>query len=260
VIPTLNEAALVFGAVSGARWANEVIVVDGGSMDGTPVLARSAGARVFEVPGRTIASQRNAGIAAARNDWILALDADERVPNELRDELAAVLASPQHAAYRIKFRNFYLGRELRHGRWGRDWHVRLFPRDRRFVERRVHENLESIDDVGSLRSQLEHRPYRDLTHHLEKMIRYARWSAEELHASGHRAGTWDMIVAPAWRFFREYVIFSGWRDGRPGFVLAKLSACSAILKYTYLFALEWQDAGRQLDWLSVSNHQRKPGT
>jgi len=83
-------------------------VVDGGSTDGTQVLARSAGATVLEVPRRTIAAQRNAGIVAARNDWILALDADERVEDELRDELGAVLAAPQHAAYRIHFRNIYL--------------------------------------------------------------------------------------------------------------------------------------------------------
>jgi glycosyltransferase involved in cell wall biosynthesis len=260
VIPTLNEAAQVCEAVSAARWADEVIVVDGGSTDGTPVLARSMGAAVFEVPRRTIAAQRNAGIVAARNDWILALDADERVPDELRDELGAVLAAPQHAAYRIQFRNFYLGRELRHGLWGRDWHVRLFSRDRRFVERRVHESLEPIDDVGSLSVQLEHRPYRDLTHHLEKMTRYARWGAEDLYARGRRAGTWDMTVVPAWRFFREFVIFSGWRDGRPGFVVAKLSACSAILKYAYLFALEWQAASRQLTLPAASTHERKPGT
>src|SRR6202035_4317022 len=85
VIPTLNEASQIGEAVSAALWADEVIVVDGGSTDGTPTLARSAGATVLEVPRRTIAAQRNAGIAVARNDWILALDADERVPNELRE-------------------------------------------------------------------------------------------------------------------------------------------------------------------------------
>jgi glycosyltransferase involved in cell wall biosynthesis len=260
VIPTLDEAAQIREAVSAALWADEVIVVDGGSTDGTPILARSAGATVLEVPRRTIAAQRNAGIAVARNDWILALDADERVPNELRDELGTLLASPQSAAYRIHFRNFYLGQELRHGGWGRDWHVRLFSHDRRFVERRVHESLEPIDDVGSLSGHLEHRPYRDLTHHLEKMIRYARWGAEDLCARGRRAGAWDMIGVPAWRFFREYVIFSGWRDGRPGFVIAILSACAALLKYAYLFVLEWQTATPLPPLPAASTHGRKSET
>jgi glycosyltransferase involved in cell wall biosynthesis len=259
VIPTLNEATQICEAVGAAGWANEVIVVDGGSTDGTQVLARSAGATVLEVPRRTIAAQRNAGIVAARNDWILALDADERVEDELRDELGAVLAAPQHAAYRIHFRNIYLGRELRHGCWGRDWHVRLFSHDRRFVERRVHESLEPIDDVGSLSMQLEHRPYRDLTHHLEKMIRYARWGAEDLYECGRRAGAWDLTGVPAWRFFREYVIFSGWRDGRPGLVVATLSACAALLKYAFLFAMEWQTESRQPTYPAASTHERNPG-
>jgi len=258
VIPTLNEAAQICEAVGAAKWASEVIVVDGGSTDGTPDLARSVGATVLEVPRRTIAAQRNAGIVAAKTDWIFALDADERVPNDLRDELEAVLAAPKHAAYRIHFRNIYLGRELRHGLWGRDWHVRLFSHNRRFVERRVHESLEPIEDVGALRMQLEHRPYRDLTHHLEKMIRYARWGAEDLYARGRRASAWDMTGVPAWRIVREYVIFSGWRDGRLGLVVATLSACSALLKYAYLFALEWQPAGRQLTLATSSTHERKP--
>ena len=258
VIPTLNEAAQICEAVDAAKWASEVIVVDGGSTDGTPDLARSVGATVLEVPRRTIAAQRNAGIVAAQTDWILALDADERVPIDLRDELEAVLAAPKHEAYRIHFRNIYLGRELRHGLWGRDWHVRLFSHDRRFVERRVHESLEPIEDVGALSMQLEHRPYRDLTHHLEKMIRYARWGAEDLYARGRRASAWDMTGVPAWRIVREYVIFSGWRDGRLGLVVATLSACAALLKYAYLFALEWQPAGRQPILATSLTHERKP--
>lgn len=239
-IAALNEAAHICEAVSAARWASEVIVVDGGSTDGTPVLARSVGAKVLEIPRRTIAAQRDAGIVAARCMWILALDADERVSTDLRDELEAVLAAPQHEAYRLRLKSTCLEGELKHGHWGRDWHVRLFSRDRRFVEKRVHESLEAIDNVGSLSAQLEHTPDRDLTRHIEKIIRYARLGAEDLYANGRRAGVLDITAVPAWRFFREYVIFSGWRDGRPGLVVAALGACAALFKYAYLFAIDWQ--------------------
>jgi len=260
VIPTLNEAAQICEAVDAAGWANEVIVVDGGSLDDTHVLARSVGAMVLDVPRSTIAAQRNAGIAAARNNWILALDADERVPTDLRDELDAVLAAPLHAAYRVRLRNIYLGHELRHGHWGRDWHVRLFSRDRRFVDKRVHESLEPIYNVGSLSAQLEHTPYHDLTHHLEKLIRYARWGAEDLYANGRRAGPLDLTVVPAWRFFRDYVIFSGWRDGRPGLVAAALGACAALFKYAYLFAIDWQTPNCPLASLETSHWASKSRT
>ena len=240
VMPTLNEAAQIRDAVAALAWADEVIVVDGGSSDRTPALARAAGATVMHIADRTIAAQRNAGVATARNRWVLALDADERVTDELRLEFESVLAAPQHAAYRIRMQNIYFGCELRHGGWGRDWHVRLFTRERRFVERRVHEQLEPVSDVGSLSAPLKHTPHRDLTHHLEKMICYARWGAEDLRARGRRANVWDVTAVPMWRFVREYVMYAGWRDGRRGLVVAALSACAALLKYAHLFALEWQ--------------------
>jgi glycosyltransferase involved in cell wall biosynthesis len=238
VVPTLNESAQIADAVRAAAWADEVIVVDGGSSDETAKLAAEGGAEVMVVRGPTIADQRNAGIAAARNHWVLALDADERASPELRAELAAIFsaaAPPTHAAYRMKFRNFYLGRELRHGPWGRDWHVRLFTRDRRFVSHRVHEHLEVIDDVGTLRGTIIHCPYRDIGHHVTKIVKYARWGADDLHAQGRRAGLWQLAARPAWRFARDYIAYSGWRDGTVGFVAATLGAFAAFLKYAFLF-------------------------
>jgi glycosyltransferase involved in cell wall biosynthesis len=239
VIPTLDEAGQIAQAVRDLRWANEVIVCDGGSSDGTTTLAEDAGAVVITVLGQTIAEQRNAGIATARNQWVLALDADERASPQLRDEIAVILSGgrrPEHAAYRMKFRNHYLGRELRHGPWGRDWHVRLFTRDRRYVCHRVHEHLEAIDDVGTLDGAIIHYPYRDIAHHVAKIVKYARWGADDLYAQGRRAGLWQMAARPAWRFGRDYIAYSGWRDGSVGFVAAALGAFAAFLKYAFLFS------------------------
>lgn len=238
VTPTLNESALIAETVHEASWADEVIVVDGGSSDETAKLAAAAGARVIVVSGLTIADQRNAGIAAARNEWVLALDADERASPELRAELLAMFGGgdcPKHAGYRMKFRNYYLGRELRHGPWGRDWHVRLFTRERRYVCHRVHEHLEAIDDVGTMRGAIIHYPYRDIAHHVAKIVKYARWGADDLYAQGRRAGLWQLSARPAWRFARDYIAYSGWRDGTVGFVAAALGAFAAFLKYAFLF-------------------------
>ncbi len=238
VIPTLNESAQIGSAVNDLSWADEVIVVDGGSADNTVGLAQAAGARTAVLPGETIAAQRNFGIAAARNRWVLALDADERVSTQLRVELGQVVGglNPTHAAYRMKFRNHYLGRELEYGPWGRDWHVRLFTSDRRYVCHKVHEHLEPIEDVGTLTGLVVHRPYRDLTHHVSKIVKYARWGADDLYARGRRAGVWHMTARPAWRFVRDYFFFSGWRDGSVGFIAAALSSFAAFLKYAFLFA------------------------
>lgn len=238
VIPTLNESAQIANAIADLAWADEVIVVDGGSSDGTPLIAESEGAHVILVSGQTIGAQRNAGIAAARNRWILALDADERVSPQLRAEIGQIISgsNPTHAAYRMKFNNHYLGRELRHGPWGRDWHVRLFTNERRFQTHRVHEALEPIGDVGTLAGPIVHNPYRDIAHHVAKIVKYARWGAEDMRARGRTAGLWELAARPAWRFLRDYVFFSGWRDGVVGFIAAALSAFAAFLKYAFLFS------------------------
>jgi glycosyltransferase involved in cell wall biosynthesis len=238
VIPTLNEAAQIAQAVADLSWANEVIVVDGGSTDRTPAIAEAAGARVIMVCGETIAAQRNAGIEAAQNRWILALDADERVTSQLRAEISQIATgrNPTRAAYRMKFRNHYLGRELHYGPWGRDWHVRLFTNERRYVCHRVHEHLEPIEDIGTLTGPIVHYPYRDLAHHVAKIVKYARWGAEDLYARGREARMRDLVGRPAWRFFRDYFVYSGWRDGSVGFVASALSSFASFLKYAFLFS------------------------
>jgi glycosyltransferase involved in cell wall biosynthesis len=238
VIPTLNEAGQIAEAVAALQWADEVIVSDGGSTDGTADIARAHGATVIAVVGQTIAAQRNAAIALARHAWVLALDADERVTEPLRQELAAVLAAPTRSAYAIRRENVYLGRKRRGSRGDHDWHVRLFPNTRRFVEVRVHEALEPVADVGRLRGTIHHVSYRDLTHHVEKITVYSRWAAADLYGRGRRATLFDLAARPAWRFLREYVMYANFLDGRPGLLVSALSAYAAFLKYAFLWELE----------------------
>jgi glycosyltransferase involved in cell wall biosynthesis len=238
VIPTLNEAEQIADCVRQVSWADETIVADAGSTDGTVALARQAGAVVLERTGPTIAAQRNAAIARARNAWVFALDADERFTPDLREELAVTLSGPRHRAYRVRRRNFYLGSELRRGHWGRDWVTRLFSRECRWRERRVHETLEFEGESGMLRGALLHSPYRSLAHQLEKMNRYALWGAQDLYDSGRRASAWDICVRPLGRFVRAYLLQGAIFDGRFGLVASTLGAYTGFLKYAHLWALE----------------------
>lgn len=236
VIPTLNEAAQIESAIDDLGWADQVIVVDGGSTDDTVPRAKAAGAYIVTLCGSTIGAQRNAGIEIARNPWVLAIDADERVDALLRAEIDRVVTSENGpTAYGFRFRNEYLGRELKHGPWGRDWHVRLFTRDQRYSATRVHEGLEVHGDVGSLGGTMIHRPYRDIAHHITKIVKYSRWGAEDLRARGRRASMWALVTRPVWRFIRDYFVYSGWRDGIHGFIAAVLSSFAAFLKYAFLF-------------------------
>ena len=233
VLPVLNEARRLADVLNTLGWADEVIVVDGGSTDGSPRIARDHGATVLSAEGTTIGGQRNVGIAAARNEWILALDADERATDELIEQIASVVRQPAHDAYRIRFRNFYGARELTRGHWSRDWHVRLFRRRFRFLDRRVHERLEDVTSVGDLHGCIHHEPYRDFDHHLRKVVRYAELAAADLRARGYRVTLWHLLVKPGWRFFREYVLYGSFRDGRFGFITAATSAWSTFLKYAF---------------------------
>jgi glycosyltransferase involved in cell wall biosynthesis len=240
VIPTLNEGSRLGEALATVQWAGEVIVADGGSTDDTIEVAEDAGAIVLSVPGRTIGAQRNAAISVARHRWILALDADEAVTPELRNSLERLCREdhPSHVAYRIRSRNWHLGTELRYGPWGRDWKVRVFARDQRFSDVHVHENLTRLNDVGSLDGELMHHPYRDLSHQVSKIAKYAKWAAQDMRVRGRRASVLDVLTRPAWRFFRDYFLYSGWRDGRAGFIVATVSAFSVFCKYACLLVGE----------------------
>ncbi len=238
VIPTLNEANQIADCVRAVTWADEVIVADGGSSDETTRAAAAAGATVLQGRWNTIAAQRNAAIAAARNQWVFAVDADERVGRDLAEEIEATVATPAHPAYAVRRANMYLGRTMRYSGWGDDWVIRLFQRDRRFVERRVHEHLEHVDDIGRLRASLLHVPYRDLSHHLEKLDRYATWSAEEMAERGRRAHLPDILLRPPATFFKVYFVRLGVLDGWRGAVLSGLAAVHVFLKYVRLWDLQ----------------------
>jgi len=234
VIPTRNEAANIGECVRGLTWADEVIVVDNASTDGTADAARQAGAHVVESPGPGTV-QRNAGISAARHEWIFTLDADERVGPELARELASTTAAPAHEAYAVRRRNVFLGKLVSYGGWGNDWVVRLFRRNRRFRETRVHGALEPVTDVGRLAAPLDHVPYRDLQHYLQKLDRSTGFAAEELAARGRRPRVSDLLVRPPARFVRMYFLQLGMLDGWHGVVLCGLAAVSVFLKYARLW-------------------------
>jgi glycosyltransferase involved in cell wall biosynthesis len=238
VIPTLNEADQIAACIGRVVWADEIIVADAGSTDATVSVARGLGARVLERTGPTIAAQRNAAIATARNQWVFAVDADERISEQLQEEIARAVRMPAYPAYRVRRRNFYLGKELTRGHWGRDWVTRLFTRERRYIERRVHERLEPVPNPGLLQGHLDHVPYRDLSDQVDKMNRYARWGAEDLYQAGQRAGVWDLTGRPLGRFLRSYFLQGSCWDGRFGVVASTLGAYTAFLKYAHLWALE----------------------
>jgi glycosyltransferase involved in cell wall biosynthesis len=238
VIPTLNEAGQIAACIRHLDWVAEVVVVDGGSTDDTVALARAAGARVIADSPPGIAAQRNAGIAAAQNEWVFALDADERIGPSLAQELMAVRAKATHEAYRAKRRNAFHGRVLRRGHWGNDWVVRFARREFRYGGSAVHPGLQGLRDVGTLTHELDHTPYRDLGNHAEKLIGYGQTSGRALAVQGRRARWSDLVLRPAAHFWREYLLRGAFRDGRMGLIQAAMGAIGGFLKYAFLWERE----------------------
>ena len=226
--------------IDSIRWAREIIVVENGSTDGTASVALHAGAQVLQEPFTTIGGQRNAGVERASCEWILVVDADERGTPELATEVADIVAGKAGAtsrAYRIPRRNFFLGREIRHGGWENDKPVRLFSSLFRYSANRVHEHVETQGAVGELKSALLHAPYASIDQYFEKLDRYSRWWAEDRFERGRRVGAATVVFRPPIRFLSMYLFRGGWLDGAAGAVLACLAATSVMAKYARLWAM-----------------------
>ena len=241
VIAARNAAAHIGACVASvANWAGEVLVVENDSTDDTVLLASVEGATVFPHPFSTIGGQRNAAIERARHGWILVLDADERCTAELADEVARIVTHPATAApeaYRVRRRNFFLGREIRHGGWERDRPVRLFRRHLRYDPRPVHEHVVLRGTAGELAAPMLHYTYSSLDEYFEKFNRYSGWWAQQSWERGRRASIATLLFKPPARFFSMYVLRLGFLDGAHGFVLAMLAAMSVAAKYARLWAL-----------------------
>lgn len=239
VIAARDEAAEIEACIKSVSWAAEVIVVENDSQDDTVARARAAGASVMQHPFKTIGAQRNAAIERAANSWILVVDADERGTPELASAISATLAHADgRVAFRAPRRNFFLGREIRHGGWERDRPVRLFRRNLRYDERPVHEHVIVEGVVGVLPEPLLHTPYATLSEYFDKLHRYSRWWAEQHYARGRRASLVDLTLRPVGRFLTMFIVRQGFRDGAHGVVIALLGAISVAAKYAQLWAMQ----------------------
>ncbi len=238
VIAARNESANIGECLASVSWASERIVVENGSTDDTADRARHGGATVIDPPFETIGLARNAGIEIARNPWILVLDADERCTPELAAEITEMLREgPRHEAYRIPRRNFFLGKEIRHGGWQRDTPVRFFSSTLRYDSKQVHEGVRHTGSVGDTRGALIHYTYATLDNYFEKFDRYSRHWAEQNYACGRRAGVAPVVFRPPARFLSMYVLRGGWMDGARGLILASLAAASVMAKYVRLWSM-----------------------
>ncbi len=237
---TYNEADRIEACIRSVAFCDEIVVVDSHSTDGTRELAAALGARVIERDWPGYRSQKAFAVSSCRHDWVLCLDADERVSAELRAEIVRLRASgfEGRAGWSIPRITDYFGRFLRHGNAYPDRLVRLFDRRRGgWVGREIHENTRVEGRPGRLQGHLLHYPYRSLTDHEQRMLRYAQLMAGSMHASGRRAGLGAAVFHSVWRFVRGYFLRLGFLDGWRGLVFALVEASYVRQKYVRLYLL-----------------------
>ncbi len=240
-IITLNEADRIEACIASLAFCDEIVVVDSGSTDGTRELAAAAGARVIEHEFAGYRAQKDFAVRAAAHDWVLCLDADERVGPPLRASIEAARAGSfaGAAGYRCARETRYFGAPLRHGNAYPDRVLRLFDRRRGGWRgaREIHEHASVDGPVLRLAGDLGHDAYRSFSDQLARLERYARLMAEHLHASGRRARIGNIVINPWWRFFRGYVLRAGFLDGWRGLVYACVEANYVRQKFIKLWLL-----------------------
>jgi glycosyltransferase involved in cell wall biosynthesis len=239
---TLNERAHIDACLASVGWADEVLVVDSGSTDDTVDRATRAGARVVVRDWPGYAAQKNAAAELASHDWILSIDADERVTPDLAGEIRRAVAAPRGmAGFRVPRVTWHLGQWIRTTDWYPDYQLRLYDRRRaRWTPRRVHESVEAAGPVATLRHELQHYAYRDISHHHQTMDRYTTLAAEEMWDAGRRARIGDLLLQPPAAFLRNYLLRRGVLDGAAGLVVSGMNAYYVLLKFAKLRALERQ--------------------
>lgn len=243
VIITLNEEANISRAVRSVAWADEILVIDSGSTDRTVEIAESVGSRVVHRNWTGFSDQKQFGTDEAKHDWILSLDADEVVSDDLRTEVGALADAATYAGFRIPRLSFYMDRPIRHSGWYPDLQLRLFDRRRaRWNGALIHESVVADGTVGRLKSELLHFSVENAAHH-HRMIgeRYAPLAAEQMFASGRRTGPLKIAFAGPAAFIRSYVLKLGFLDRLPGFAIARFAAHHAFLKHLMLYERQLKD-------------------
>ena len=247
VVITRDAAADIADCVASASFAADVLVVDSGSRDDTVELARRSGARVIEREWTGFGPQKQFATTEAANDWVLCIDADERVSPELAAWIAALFAagSPRACAYAIARRNRFLGCWLAHGEGYPDWTIRLFDRRRaHWSDDVVHERVIANGPVKRLAGDLMHASAESLDAYIAKQNRYTSLQAAALHANGSKAGAMHLALSPLARFVRFYVLKLGFLDGAAGFAHISIGAFASFLKYAKLRALDAEARSR----------------
>ncbi|MDM7997358.1 MAG: glycosyltransferase family 2 protein [Acidobacteriota bacterium] len=234
-----DEERNIEAALQSLSWANEIVVVDSGSTDGTLEICRRYTDRILHRDWTGYVDQKNFAVENARNPWIFSLDADERVSPELRDEILRLADRGfSRSGYRVPRMAFFMGRWIRHGEWYPDFQLRLFDRTKgKWEGGNVHESVKIIGAPGFLKGNIHHFTYHNLSDYLRRLEIYSNLAAVDYKQRGKRATARTLLFNPTAAFFKAFVMKRGFLDGTPGFAVAVMGAVSVFFKYAKLYEL-----------------------
>ena len=240
IIPTGNEIHNIEAVITSVDFADEILVVDSFSTDGTYEKSQELATRVVRREYHYSASQKNWAIPQAKHEWILLVDADERVTPELKQEIQDILQNPPKGivGFWIGRNNHFMGERVYYSGWRNDKVLRLFKRDYcKYEDKHVHAEIIANGAVGKLRNKLYHNTYITFDKYVEKMNRYASWQAKDYDKKTGRLTPYHFVIKPLWGFFKHYIVQSGFRDGVVGFTIGYIQAYVVFMRYVKLWLL-----------------------
>lgn len=238
VIVCKNEGDIIGTSLQSLQGlTDDIIIYDSGSTDGTPQVVKQYPVRLHEGSWEGFGKTKNNANALAANDWILSLDADEAIDEQLKQSLIHWQPENEVTLYEIAFKNFFGNKHLKYGEWGTDYHLRLFNRKKvKWDEAPVHENL--VCPPGAVTKKLKgfilHRTLRNEADYRKKMLGYAIRGAEKYHRQGKKAGWIKLQLSPFFTFVNYYILKLGFLDGKEGYRVARMTAWYTRMKYTRL--------------------------
>jgi glycosyltransferase involved in cell wall biosynthesis len=238
LILTLNEEENIVPCIESAAFADEIIVVDSGSSDRTTELAGKLGARVVFRKFDGFGSQRNFALSLTDAEWVMYLDADERITPALAEEIRRTVDKDEPAAYEILRHNYAFGQFIMHGGFRPDYSLRLYPRSAVSWDGVVHEQANVTVSKRKLRCVMIHHTYTDWERYFIKFNSYTTLMARKMYDQGRRGAIIHILFRPWWAFLKVYIFQSGWRDGRVGFILSAFHFFYTMVKYVKLYYIK----------------------
>ena len=237
-IITLNEADNLENCLNSLEWCDEIVIVDSGSNDNTIEIAKRFGAKVFYNEFKGFGEQKQFAVSKAKNNWILSIDADEIITDELKNNILKLDKKGEVSGWNIPFRTNFLGKVLLHGTCGMEFHLRLFNKKHAtFTDSKIHETVTSSERIANLKGFIIHQPYSNLNHYFLKFNEYTSMMAQHYYLQKKNLSVIKIFVKQPIAFFDVYIMRLGFLDGFAGFIWAFLHSFYSTIKYIKLYEL-----------------------